>query len=311
MKHEHEITELLHNEQLDILFLTETDSYLIDEEFKILNFKAITHNKSSQRQKTRILALVNDNIWNDIKKRDDLDISNYPIINIETKLKNNKKIIITGLYRQWGNNQENEMDQICMIFDKIGDETLDHIIIGDINLDKSRYHEANYRYKSIRDKILTAIYRNDLQMADLGPTYLSKSNGCQSEIDHIYFSSTLQKSVITYTGDCCASDHLQIIIDVNIEKNIIKKETKKYKVIRSYKNFDQSNFNRDLSTKHWEKLGLTEDVDEMVRITYEFFSETLEKRAPQKRVQIHKNHIFGLSEQTRSLIKERNKARKK
>ena len=138
MKHEHEITELLHNEQLDILFLTETDSYLIDEEFKILNFIGITHNKSSQRQKTRILALVNDNVWNDIKKRDDLDISNYPIINIETKLKNNKKIIITGLYRQWGNNQEIKMDQICMIFDRIGDETSDQIVIGDLSLDKSR-----------------------------------------------------------------------------------------------------------------------------------------------------------------------------
>ena len=235
MKHETEIESLLIKEKLDILFLCETDCAILNQDYRILNYKTVIHHKSNERSKTRIIALINDDIFNDVKIRDDMEISNYPIITLEIKSNNCKKLIVTGVYRQWGSNQEFELEQITNVVDKIGDEKKDHLILGDINLDKSKFDTEDYRYKKLRDILLNCLSRNDLKMANLGPTYLSKIHGTQSELDHIYYSATLNRIIKPFLGDCSASDHLQIIVDVQSKKRpplIVPRNSKWYVVIK-------------------------------------------------------------------------------
>ena len=180
MKHETEIESLLIKEKLDILFLCETDCVILNEDYRILNYKTVVHQKSNDRYKTRIIALINDDIFNDVKIRNDIEISNYPIITLEIKSNNCKKLVVSGVYRQWGSNQEYELEQITNAIDKIGDEKKDHTIIGDMNLDKSKFDTEDYRYKKFRDILLNCLSRNDLKKANLGQTYLSKIHGSQS-----------------------------------------------------------------------------------------------------------------------------------
>ena len=62
--------------------------------------------------------------------------------------------------------------------------------------------------------------------------------------------------------------------------------------------------------KNWEELGGTEDVDTMAEIITNLVSESLDERAPVKTFKIRNQNKHGISDKTRSLIKERDNARK-
>ena len=81
-------------------------------------------------------------------------------------------------------------------------------------------------------------------------------------------------------------------------------------MIRSYRNFNQDAFNQALMMKPWEQLGLTENVNIMANLMNRFLTETLDEIVPMKKVKMHNNHVSALSNETKKLIKERNKARK-
>ena len=97
-----EIQDLLNSKNIDILFLCETDSRLINQDFKMLNYNALIHQKTNENNKTRIIALINDEISKDIIQRSDLEIEDYPIISIEINLKNNKKTYSDRLISDMG-----------------------------------------------------------------------------------------------------------------------------------------------------------------------------------------------------------------
>lgn len=80
---------------------------------------------------------------------------------------NGKNILIGGFYRQWGENQNMEMSEITSSIDKSGDEEKHIVILSNMNLDKKRFNERDYQYKSLRDQLLNCLANNDLIAADL------------------------------------------------------------------------------------------------------------------------------------------------
>ena len=64
------------------------------------------------------------------------------------------------------------MDEICKVFDKIGEERRESVINGGVNLYKLKYENVDYRYKSLRNRLLNALYRNDMRIVNLEQTYL-------------------------------------------------------------------------------------------------------------------------------------------
>ena len=51
-------------------------------------------------------------------------------------------------------------------------------------------------------------------------------------------------------------------------------------------------------------------MDEMVKIFGEEIKEALDVCAPMKRIKLKKGHRYGISQETKELMKERDKARK-
>ena len=150
-------------------------------------------------------------------------------------------------------------------------------------------------------------------MAKIGNTYqadrLDKmGKTIQSALDHVYFSNKASISNIK-TLDCSATDHLPVVLDCNLGKqegeSIVKFVEK-----RSYKHFNQSEFNSCLASKNWELLGTTEDVNQMVEIFNEFVTEALDKCAPKRRFQVRKNYIVNLSEGIKNDMKKRDQLRR-
>ena len=148
-------------------FLTEVDSKLIDENYQLLGYKAFSYEKETPFSKTRILALIKNEIVDDIKQRIDLQIKNYPVISFELNLKDQKNVIIIGVYRIWTNNQNNEFTNLTELYDKACNEEKEVLILGDMNLNKIKFDELNYPYKFMRDNLLDCLSSNDMKMVDL------------------------------------------------------------------------------------------------------------------------------------------------
>jgi hypothetical protein len=77
------------------------------------------------------------------------------------------------------------------------------------------------------------------------------------------------------------------------------------------KNFTQSNWIQSLVETEWEKLGETEDVNEMAECFNANVTKTLDICVPLKTITIHSHHKFGLSENTKAIMSERDNIIKK
>ena len=74
---------------------------------------------------------------------------------------------------------------------------------------------------------------------------------------------------------------------------------------RSMRNFTQANWNKCLSKQEWEKLGLTEDPNEMAKYFNDNVIHALDKYFPKRTINVHLAHKFGLSKKTKPLIADK------
>ena len=102
LKRECEIVNVLKEENLDILFLTETDIIIEEEEdLKIEGYKSFFQLRKSNNEKIRIIALVENEMANNTVLRKEVMSTEFPSIWLQTKSTNEKPICIAGFYRQW------------------------------------------------------------------------------------------------------------------------------------------------------------------------------------------------------------------
>ena len=82
-----------------------------------------------------------------------------------------KNIIIFGVYRQWGNQQLEEIESLHNAIDKAAKENKHIVAMGNFNVDAKRMNDKTYRHKRICDAISEMNDTNDLKMAELPETY--------------------------------------------------------------------------------------------------------------------------------------------
>ena len=138
-----------------------------------------------------------------------------------------------------------------------------------------------------------------------------KPNGevCVSALDHIYYSSELERNLSTKTLNNSSTDHLPVKCEIrSIPKNLSysRKITK-----RSLKNFTDEAWNVSLENKNWSDLENCKTVDEMVDIFTENINLALDEVTPFKTFTVKSNYKFGLSNETKILMKRRDATRDK
>ena len=104
-------------------------------------------------------------------------------------------MIVSGFYRTWGKSQkmEEEMEGLCEIFNKVGNENGNYIALGDANLNKLKFHEPNYPYKSLRDKLLNTLAQNDMNLIKINLTLILSSRIKYGSVIHITHRDQTQK----------------------------------------------------------------------------------------------------------------------
>jgi hypothetical protein len=100
---EQEITNLIKQNVINILFLVETDTsdVNVDSDYKIQGFKTIIQNKKDSQTPTRIICLVDEKLSNDVTIRMDLTDENFPSLWIELENNAGTNTICGGFYRKW------------------------------------------------------------------------------------------------------------------------------------------------------------------------------------------------------------------
>ena len=101
------------------------------------------------------------------------------------------------------------------------------------------------------------------------------------------------------------SDH-KVIMGVRYA-TLIKSSTR-YVTKRSYKNFDEIKFLKKIRSTSWWDIYLTTDSNEAVQLFTSKVSCILDEMAPVKTFQTSSKYCPWMTEETKEMIKERNKA---
>ena len=98
--------EILKNENIDIIFLLETDTknLAIEADFQIEGYKTIFYKRKEQIDNLRIISLIKEEVAGSITILYKIMNEEIPSIWLEFKDQDQTKIAIGSFYREWTHN---------------------------------------------------------------------------------------------------------------------------------------------------------------------------------------------------------------
>ena len=205
--------------------------------------------------------------------------------------------------------QSQRHDKFRKQVEKAENEKCTIIGIGDMNLDMTKWHKPDYKFKRISKNYQEMLSRLGMHLFDYGYTFQRiKKDGkvTRSAIDHAFTNreSNIQK---TEKQVCSFSDHDMIIIEAKINKR--EKKTKMKLRTRDLKRIRNNPeiFKNALRMIQWEKLAPYTDVDEQVEFYTAEVNGVLDTFAPFKDKIIRKRPKIVLSRETTEQVKIRDR----
>ena len=322
VRRETELKELLNKEEIDVLFLVETDTQMIGEEkdYVVQGYRTILPKLAETDNKIRIMSLVKEGKMDKMKIRHDLMSENFPSIWLEIERINRTNLTIGGFYREWtrhgDSSKESQLENIKILTHQITTATnlnKPTIILGDANLCMKKWEEIDYPHKEIAHELTGALAMSGMQVMDVGMTYLADrltqdGDIIESALDHIYVSTELANEIGARKSEESSTDHVPIIAELKNERK--QKQKQKTIIKRSMKNFTEQRWKECLVRKNWEKLAETEDIEQMTEDLTKLITEALDECAPMTKFKLNTNYKHGLTKETKELIKERDNLRK-
>ena len=184
--------------------------------------------------------------------------------------------------------------------------------MGDANLCANKWNNPKFLLRNVAAPLKIAIDRCGLKCNEIGNTYQSDhlmANGtvAESAIDHVYSSKTLEDKLEVKKLPNGSSDHNPVI--TKFQKPYTKKIYLKSITKRSMKNFSKSNWNTVLRKQDWNSVEESEDLNTKVKLFTTFIDAAMDEIAPIKTFTVKSNYRFGLSENTKKLMKQRDVTR--
>ena len=196
---ENELTHLLLTEEIDVIFLTETDAKKQNaKDYHISGYTTYVQLCGETDQSVRIMALTKDNCGVNFSIRTELMAETFPSIWLEIHDKHKSKTLLGGFYRQWTNdgirsvpNQVEEMEEFCRQINEACTPNCKMITTGDANLCAQKWKLADFDKKSIANPLLECLEQNGLQINNVGLTYQAdhasaSGDVAHSALDHVY-----------------------------------------------------------------------------------------------------------------------------
>ena len=157
--------------------------------------------------------------------------------------------------------------------------------------------------KPLKDELFSRIIPQGVSQLVTEGTRISPS-GTLSGLDHIYTNKP-DKCSQAFVENFGGSDHKLIRIT-----RFTKAEVRKPKFVtkRCFKNFETELFLADVANMSWLDIYLCEDTEEATRLLTMKLTGSLDKFAPIKIIQVHKNYAHWISNELKLIMKRRDEA---
>ena len=127
-------------------------------------------------------------------------------------------------------------------------------------------------------------------------------------MDHVYHSPSLDSQLDTKIINYGSSDHLPV--SANFKTKVNRKQYKKKILRRKMKNFTTESWKESLAKQNWTEIFVEPDLEKKVDIFTTLITNSLDEVAPYGLITIRSNFKFGLTDETKDLMKQRETARK-
>jgi len=179
------------------------------------------------------------------------------------------------------------------------------IVMGDVNINSLKWTKDDLppedninKQRSMIDLLFSKIFPLGVAQLVAVPTHQ------ESCLDHFYSNKIEKLSEISalFNG---GSDH-KMISAVRYTDSL--KGNVRYVRKRIFRNFDSQGFRSEVAATNMLEIYLSSDVNEAVGLLTRKLTTALDKYAPIKTIQIRKHYAPWLSEETKLLMQERNRA---
>ena len=261
------------------------------------------------------MAYINDDIKYKKTSIDD-NIDDLPTMTFEVGLGRERKTLVNFFYREWKGGIHGISDQASQVdrltrqaqhWKILTSQDRDLVILGDANLCAKVWNNPDYP----TDKKELATIVNDFLLEESlvqtvnenTRTELKGNNLEKSCIDHIYVNcpNKCNETIVVPGG---SSDHLAVMI-TKFSKEIPQKPKAVKK--RTYKNFKETDFIREVKFTNFEEVLKTEVPEEATEIFTRIFTSIINNHAPMKIFLTRNNYAPWLSEETKRIMKERDR----
>ena len=258
-----------------------------------------------------------------VKPRPDLMDNTLSTIWLEVGLPGKKKILICNIYREWGYMRQNDnishsdnaqltrWSRFIELWQQALSEDKETIVIGDVNIDCLKWGEMDdilstdkiYKQKPLIKLLFENIFPSGVSQLINVPTRFCPGQE-PSGLDHIYSNKPEKLSNITaHTNG--GSDH-KVLQVLRHAKSL--QMMPRYVRKRCYKNFDAAAFQEDVNKVKWYNVYASHDANTATELLSSMFTETLNRHAPVKTIQINKKYAPWLTESTKHMMSIRDQA---
>ncbi|XP_057295887.1 uncharacterized protein LOC130624320 [Hydractinia symbiolongicarpus] len=260
---------LLHQTKLDVFSICETkiDDTITDNDVKIDGY--VCYRNDRNRRGGGVLIFVNENLDSHLLKH--LYFENVESLWVKVCLKKTKPIYVCGVYRPPGGSDLQSTENLCthfkQCFNKFPKEK-EVFILGDFNCNMLSKYALSSKIKELCSTLF-------LKQHITEPTRVTENSS--TLIDLILSNS----SCISKTGvmDLGISDHNLVYVIRKFKRPKFEPKTCK---VRSYKNFSEEAFLKDLRNLDWSYFNNYDDLDKACEKLNKNVKTVADKHAPFK-----------------------------
>ena len=235
-----------------------------------MGYTTFTH----EGPKKRAVTLIKEGIFSTITHM--FPTCERPEVWLKVREHSGKKMILGNVYREWGNNQLEVLNQITKnIAQLLPSNRI--LLAGDFNLDMSRISDPSYGARKLAVEFLERILELGLTRISFGKTFKRSVDGVniESELDWALSSDT------NLVKECCAME--TGLSDHNLILWKMKADNKREAAVNTFRNLakiDRLKFQKDLASQPWEMLADMSSVEHMAIAFNKMVLEVLDYHAP-------------------------------
>ena len=223
--------------------------------------------------------------------REDLNLNEFEVLSVDIMKPNSKAFNVTAIYRP-PNCTEGFFENLENIVRTLDMESKEHILLGDLICN---YLAENNDSQLMQLKQLSIIYQ--LEQLISQPTRITQT------------SSTLIDVILTNEPSRILSSG---VLHIGISPKIFhsSKNTHKYVITRSFKNFNADAFRNDMRAVSWNSIDNCNTTDEMIENWYNMFTAVANNHAPIRSRRVRNKRSPWLTAELRQLITNRDQLKK-